>query len=62
MWRNNDKVFGVWDQISGTEARSMSNADVIDLLENRGMKRIRKSIDDNNFETGKEYKYWESAS
>lgn len=62
VWKNSDKVFSVWEQISRTEARSMGNVEAVKLLEKKGMDRIRKMIDDGDFKVGKEYRYWESAN
>jgi hypothetical protein len=62
VWKNNEKVFSVWEQISGTESRSKEEVEIVELLISKGLDNIRKLIDDGAFETDKEYKYWETIN
>ncbi len=61
VWKDDQKVFSVWEKISGTEARSMTT-NVTDSLEQKGLVRVKRMIDDKNFKDGSEYEFWESAN
>ncbi len=57
VWEGNKKIFSVWEKISGTELRSIN---ATSLLTQKGIGRIKKMIDDQNFKDDAEYEFWES--
>lgn len=59
---NTKKLFGLWCKISGTESRSMSKEDIFKLLEEKGINRVKKIIDNSSFKNGDVFTTWESKN
>jgi hypothetical protein len=58
--KDDKKVFGLYDAISGTQSSILDIKDIHSFLEEKGLERIKDMIDKTSFNEEQEYEYWES--